>query len=105
MKENGDVRYNYIHAKQILEVFRLLCAGKGTPYEKLCKRFNNETAGGQKMDKYTKLLHTAIGEISKVFRKKVNQKLTTDRGAVLLPKSKQASEAEQFELVTWLVIV
>lgn len=35
IKDNGEVRYNYIHAKQILEVFRLLCAGKSAPYEKL----------------------------------------------------------------------
>lgn len=104
IKDSGEVRYNYIHAKQILELYRLLCLGKTTPYEELCALLNKETGNGQKMEKYTKLLHTAIEEISRVFRKKVTQKLTTDRSAVLVPKSKQASGSEQFELITWLVI-
>lgn len=56
------------------------------------------------MEPYSKLLHAAIQEISRVFRKKLSQKLTTDRGAVLVPKSKQVTESEQFDLITWLVI-
>jgi ERCC4-related helicase len=104
IKESGEVRYNYIHAKQILEVFRILCVGKTSPYEKLCELFNKETNNGQKMDVYTNLLKTAIDEISRVFKKKVTQKLTTERGAILLPKSKQVNEDTKFDLITWLVI-
>jgi hypothetical protein len=104
IKNNGEVRHNYIHAKQILELFRLLCQGKTIPDEQLCELFNKETKNGQKMDQYSKLLYAAIDEISRVFRKRISQKLTTSRDAVLITKNKLVCEAEQFELITWLII-
>jgi hypothetical protein len=32
------------------------------------------------------------------------QRLTTDRGALLVPGSKQINKMEDFELITWLVV-
>ncbi|EKD28583.1 MAG: hypothetical protein ACD_79C00270G0002 [uncultured bacterium] len=104
VRDDGTVRYNYTNAKQILEIYRLLCQGKKTPYEKLCKLFNNETNHGENMDKYTELLKKAVSETVQVFKKKENQKLTSDRGAVIIKKENQLNELEDFELVTWLVI-
>jgi hypothetical protein len=57
------------------------------------------------MNQYTELLHQAVAEISKVFNRRSNQKLTSnDRGALLIPASKRVNEMNNFELVTWLVI-
>jgi len=57
------------------------------------------------MKQYTKLLMNAIEEISRVFNKRSSQKITgNDRGALLIPISKRINEADNFELVTWLVI-
>jgi hypothetical protein len=56
------------------------------------------------MQKYSELLERAVNEISQIFKKRSAQKLTTDRSAVLIPKSKQISEMNNFELVTWLII-
>ena len=50
------------------------------------------------------LLKKAVDEISRVFKKRNNQKLTMDRGAMLIPQSKQIHETNNFELITWLVI-
>ncbi|MEI6126503.1 MAG: helicase-related protein [Pseudomonadota bacterium] len=104
IRDDGTVRYNYIHAKQILEIYRLLCQNQKAPYEKLCELFNGETHHGEHMDKYTGLLKRAVNEIVQVFKKKGNQKLTSDRGALLIPKAQRINEIEDFELVTWLVI-
>ncbi len=104
VRDDGTVRYNYTNAKQILEIFRLLCQGQKMPYDELCALFNEETANGEKTDKYSELLKKAVHEIVHVFKKKHHIKLTTDRGAVLIPKSKQVSEMEDFELVTWLIV-
>ncbi len=104
IRDDGTVRYNYTNAKQILEVFRLLCQGQKQPYDVLCDLFNDETNNGEKMDKYSELLNKAVGEIVHVFKKKGNIKLTTDRGAVLIPKPKQINEMKDFELVTWLIV-
>lgn len=103
--ENGQVRFNYTNAKQILEIYRLLCAGNKQAYETLCDLFNDETQQGENMSKYTELLKQAIEEISRVFNKRSSQRITgNDRGALLIPNSKRINEINNFELVTWLVI-
>lgn len=103
--ENGQVRFNYTNSKQILEIYRLLCAGNKQAYETLCDLFNKETQQGENMSKYTELLKQAIEEISRVFNKRSSQRITgNDRGALLIPNNKRINEIDNFELVTWLVI-
>jgi len=104
IRDDGTVRYNYTNAKQILEIYRLLCQGRKTPYDKLCELFNEETQNGEKMDKYSDLLKAAVNAIVQIFKKRGNQKLTSDRGALLIPKAKQLNEMEDFELITWLIV-
>jgi hypothetical protein len=104
IREDGTVRFNYTNAKQILEIYRLMCQGRKEPYEKLCELFNTETGDGEEMDKYTELLKKAVDTICHVFKKRMNQKLTSDRGALLIPQSKQVNDMDNFELVTWLII-
>jgi len=104
IREDGVVRFNYTNAKQILEIYRLMCQGRRKPFEELCALFNAETNQGKNMSQYTDLLQKAIDEIIRVFKKRSTQKLTTDRGALLIPKSKQINDINNFELVTWLII-
>ncbi len=104
IRNDGTVRFNYTHAKQILEIYRLMCQGRKAPYEKLCEIFNTETNNGEKMDGYTVLLKKAVDEIIRIFKKRGNQRLTSDRSALLIPVSKQLNEMENFELVTWLIV-
>jgi hypothetical protein len=104
IRDDGTVRFNYTNAKQILEIYRLLCQGQTEPYHALCEIFNTETEHGQKMDKYADLLKKAVEEISRVFKKRGTQKLLSDRSALIIPKSKQISEMDNFELITWLVL-
>ncbi len=105
IRDDGQVRFNYTNAKQILEIYRLMCAGKTQPFEELCDLFNTETTNGENMAQYTELIKKAISEISRVFNKRSSQKITgNDRGALLIPKSKRINETNNFELVTWLII-
>ncbi|QTA87470.1 helicase-related protein [Desulfonema magnum] len=104
VRRDGTVRFNYTHAKQILEIFRLLGNGVEKPYDILCDLFNKETKNGSEMRNYNMLLSRAISEIRSVFKKKANIRLTRSRGAPLIPKKKQAEESGQFELISWLVI-
>lgn len=104
VREDGTVRFNYTNAKQILEIYRLICQGKKEPFEKMCDLFNEETSHGEEMSRYTGLLRQGIDEIVRVFKKRSSLKLTSDRGALLIPKSKQVNDMNSFELVTWLVI-
>ena len=104
IREDGTLRYNYVNAKQILEIFRLLCQGKNNPYEKLCELFNKETGNGEQMDKYAALLKKAVMEIAHVFKKRSAHRLTNNRSALVIPKKNQVKNMESFELITWLVI-
>lgn len=104
VREDGTVRFNYTNAKQILEIYRLLCQDRRAPYDELCELFNNETKNGEDMSQHIELLKKAVHEISRVFKKRSSQKLTSDRGALLIPKSKQINDLENFELVTWLIV-
>jgi hypothetical protein len=56
------------------------------------------------MKKYTALLEKAVEQVVQVFKKKGSQKLTSDRGALLIPKTKPLNEMADFELVTWLIV-
>jgi len=104
IRDDGTVRFNYTHPKQILEIFRLLSSGINKPIDKLCDIFNNETNNNSNMDKYNNLLNIAITEINSVFKKRANIKLTSARGARLIPKNKQIEKSDHFELITWLII-
>jgi hypothetical protein len=104
IRTDGTARFNYTHAKQILEIYRLMCQGRKSPYEKLCDLFNEETQHGTNMEIYTELLKNAVKEIVRIFKKKSSIKLTEERGALLIPKSKQINEMENFELVSWLIV-
>lgn len=104
IREDETVRFNYTNAKQILEIYRLLCQNKKVAYETLCQIFNDETKNGEEMSAFSNLLQKAIQEISSVFKKRSAQKLVSDRGALLIPDSKQVNDLSDFELITWLVI-
>ncbi|WP_204369116.1 C-terminal helicase domain-containing protein [Methylocucumis oryzae] len=102
---DGTVRYNYTQAKAILEIYRVLCQGVVSPYEPLCELFNSETDYCENMADYTNLLKTAADEIISVFKKRSAHKLTSERGALIAPMKQQLENLNQFELVTWLIVI
>lgn len=104
IRDDGTVRYNYTHAKHILEIYRLLCQNQTAPYQELCDLFNTETNNGEQTDKYSDLLKKAVNEIVKIFKKRSFKKLTTQRDALIIPSSKQVNELKDFELITWLIV-
>jgi hypothetical protein len=104
VRDDGTVRYNYVHAKQVLEMYRMLCAGREEAYEQLCRLFDSETDNGADMGRYNELIEKAATAIATLFRKRAGVKLTSDRSALLIPDSQQASSPDDFDLVTWLVI-
>jgi len=98
------VRYNFAQPKQILEILRMLCADKATPYEELCNLFDQQTMNGEDMSQYDGLLDAAIKAIAGSFKKRTLGNLLSGRDGVLSDQSKQASSANDFDLMTWIVI-
>ena len=76
------------------------------PLQKLCDQFDRETQNGTDMSHYDKLLGAVIAHISKTHQATLIQSLAAGapRDSKLTPASKSPRQAENFELVTWLVI-
>ncbi len=104
IRDDGEVRFTFAQPKQILEMFRLLCAGVKKPYEELCNLFDMETDNGKSMDHYNDLLLKAVSSLSLTFQKKAISELLSGRGGKLVEQEKQVSRTTDFELITWLVI-
>ena len=104
IRDNGDVRYNFTNSKQILEIFSMLAAGNDKAFEKLCDIFNAETSNGNEMKKYDELLEKAINEMTRTFKKRAVGALLSGRGGKLPTQAQQVKGAEDFELITWLII-
>jgi SNF2 family DNA or RNA helicase len=102
--EDGNVRLGFAHPKQILGIYRELCAGGTTPCDELCNLFDQETADGSNTALYDRLLQKAVDSIVATFRKRMATGLQSGRGFVIPNQEDQANETTDFELVTWLVI-
>jgi ERCC4-related helicase len=105
IRDDGTVRYSFTQTKQVLEIFRLLCLDKKEAYVELCRLFDTGTDQGKDMTKYSELLEKSVQAIVSTFKRRALRSLTESRDAVLVPQTAQPHEVEDFELVTWLVIV
>lgn len=104
VRDDGNVRFTFAQPKQILEIYRLLCAGRTAPYDALCQLFDQETSNGSTMDRYSDLLGKAMDSIVRTFQRRAAATLQEGRAGILVPTSEQASAESEFELITWLVI-
>ena len=104
VRDDGTVRFTFTQAKNVLSMFQKLCVGRDAPHKVLCDLFDQETQGGSKMEKYGDLLGKAITSIVQTFQKRTAAGLQTGRDFVIPDKQEQATDATDFELITWLVI-
>lgn len=104
IRDDGAVRFNFTQAKQILEIFRTLAAGESKAFDALCDLFNGETGNGDDMACYDDLLAKSVAAITAMFKKRAIGTLLSGRDGRLIPRSRQAEDADDFELITWLVI-
>lgn len=99
------VRYTFAQPKQILEIFRSLCAEKTSSYEDLCTLFDQQTKDGTDLGHYTDLLKQAVQSIEGTFRRRLARGLQSGRGFIVPDEQHQPTESTDFELITWLVIL
>ena len=66
--------------------------------------FNEETKQGEDFSKYAKLLEITCKGIMNQFEKRNAGRLSTSRDAVLISQNDKATDMNDFELITWLVI-
>lgn len=99
---DGEVVYDYLAPKAILDKMRLLCKGKTVPNEPLCKAFNTETHDGKNMQVYSELLSDAIKSIIHVKEESDIDSLFTPGGTTALTGNIKG--LDDFELICFFVI-
>ena len=104
VRDDGTVRYTFKQARQSLALFRELAAGQTDAVMALENAFDRETEQGRQMKHYEQRLAAALRSIAGTFKDAELRRLTQDRGAMLTNKSERPDKAENFELVTWLII-
>lgn len=101
IKENGEILFNFIQSKKILDIYKKVCIGEKNLYPKLIEEFNKETKEAKNMEKYTFLLEKVVENIvGKEKEKGINSLFSF--GKTILDKS--AQNTDDFELISFLVI-
>ncbi|MYH60520.1 MAG: ATP-dependent helicase [Caldilineaceae bacterium SB0675_bin_29] len=107
VRDDGKIRHGCASVKQTLDLFQQLSLGKTEAIHKLCDEFNRRTENGAEMGAYDSLLNAAAEHISQAHSKTQTAGLGLQgSGDFRLPKASESpDDAEDFELVTWLVML
>lgn len=100
--DNGEVKYNFLRTKSILDFYKKLCSGKNEVLAELVQEFNSETNDGKDMGKYSSLLESAIDNLIGKKEEKGMASLFR-KGGTHIQKS-LFKGIEDFELISFLVI-
>lgn len=102
LAENGNVLCDYLHPKQLLDIMRHCCKNKAEHDATLCAALNKETADGRKMERYSRLLQSAIDSIVAVKEESDIESLFSVGETTALKG--EIKGLDDFELVTFLII-
>lgn len=102
VKDDGEVMYNHMHNKKILDFYKKICSGKDSVLQELVSVFNKETNNGVEMGKYTSFLETGISDVIGKKEEQGMMSLFSAGGTNLMGATLQA--VEDFELVSFLII-
>ena len=104
--DDGTVRFNFAQPKESMLLLRDLAAGAPAAFDKLCNLFDRGTKDGGDMSHYDGLLRKVLNSIEHTFQRRAAASLLSGRNG-LLPTTAETPESkgDDFDLVTWLVIL
>ena len=104
--EDGDIRYGCMNTRRVLELFERVAAGETIPIKGLCDSFDSETNQGRDMALYNGLLYKAIADLQSAHSRAQTEGLRRrgGRNFRLTSKSESPASANDYELISWLVI-
>jgi ERCC4-related helicase len=100
--ENGELRFNYIKSKKILDYYKKLCVDNDKVLTNLVRIFDDETNDGKDMEKYSTLLAEAIENILGKKQEVGVSSLFHSGGTNTVRQDMDA--LEEFELISFLII-
>lgn len=99
---DGQVQYNFLHSRKVLDYFKKLCGGQEEAVQELVSAFNRETDDGRDMETYSILLSQAIDNLLGKREEAGVASLFSKGGTTLNLRS--SSGMEDFELISFLLI-
>ena len=102
MSMDGNVIYNHLQPKQILDVLKYSCRSLEEPEKELCEIINNETNDGRNMTTYSNLLSKAVESI--VEKKTEGDVLDFIAGSKVDFKKGKISGIDDFELISFVIV-
>jgi len=102
VKGDGEIAFNFIATKKILDMYKKLCLGQAKVLEELAAAFNKETNEGKDMQAYSALLENAIKNIVGKKEEKGIESLFSKGGTTIL--NNDYFGKDDFELVSFLVV-
>ncbi|MCM1567066.1 MAG: SNF2-related protein [Dehalobacter sp.] len=99
---DGEVVYDHLSPKEMLDKMRYLCKGKTAPLADLCRDFNQETNDGRNMCHLSELLCGAINSIIDVKEESDIDSLFRSGGTSAL--NTNITGLDDFELICFLVV-
>ncbi len=106
IQDDGRIHYGCANTKQALEAFESSSVGRSQALLRLCDRFNTETDNGRNMERCNGLLDAVISHITHAHAatQAAGLGLAGSRDFTLPRSSESPGKADNFSLVTWLVI-
>ena len=102
LSEDGEVIYDHLSPRDILETMRRLCRGKTEPVPELCRIFNEETENGEHMEEYSELLEDTVLSILDAKENSDLDSLFRAGGTTALLN--QITGLDDFELVCFITV-
>ena len=102
ISNDGEVIYDHLSPKQMLDKMRFLCKGKTEPIPELYRQFNKETRDGRNMSEFSKLLGDAIASIIEV--KEESDIDSFLGGGQMSFLTNEIKGLDDFELICFLVV-
>ena len=100
--EDGNVICNHLAPRKMLDDIRLLCRDQKQVISEVCKKFNEETKDGKRMDQVSDLLQLAIESIIDVNEESDLDSLFTPGGTTALLS--EISGLNDFELLNFIAV-
>ena len=105
IRNDGEVRYNFVAPKKILEIFRTLCRNEKKAHQQLCELFDNRTENGEDMSQFDTLLTKSVRKIVDRLREgDLSNLLLGGKEGILTNDSDRVKHENDFDLITWLII-
>ena len=102
IKEDGEIVFNHLQPKELLDRLRFSCKGQSTIDKDICSIFNEKTKDGKNMKQYSALLGEAINTIISVKEESDIDSLFSSGGTSALVN--KINGLNDFELICFLVV-